>query len=326
MKKIAYVVPYYGKLPENFEFWLIGCEKNPTIDWIIFTDDKTHYKYPENVKVFYTTFKELKDRIQGIYDFKISLERPYKLCDFKVAYGEIFEKELKGYDFWGHCDLDMIFGNIRKFITDEILDAYDKIGNQGHSTIYRNNKEVNGRYRKNIDGIIGYKEILSTDKSYAFDENIICDMYDKMNIKYYKKTIYAHLNKYEPSFYLGHLNKEDICKNKRQIFQWKDGVINRYYVIDNKLYREEFMYIHFWCRPINYKVKEFAANHSYIIYPDIVKRYDKDIGIGLVKKYGHQSKLKFILKMLYFNRKKITLERIKFNIKSFCRYRKRDIK
>ena len=326
MKKIAYVVPYFGKLPKGFKLWLIGCEKNPSIDWIIFTDDKTNYQYPSNVKVVYTSFEKMKKRIQSIYDFKISLERPYKLCDFKVAYGEIFEKELKDYDFWGYCDLDMMFGDIRNFITDEILDTYEKIGNQGHSTLYKNTKVVNLRYRKELEGITGYKEIFYTNKYYAFDENIICHMYDKMNIQYYKDTIYAHLNKYEASFYLGHMRKEDSYKNKKQIFQWENGVLKRYYLLNHEIYNEEFMYIHFWCRPITYKVKEYSSNDTYIMYPDVVKIYDKKITERLIKRYGNQSKFKFILKMLYFNRKKLTLERIKFNINSFLRYRKREVK
>ena len=116
MYSIAYVVPYFGKFPKGFQFWLLSCKCNPSIDWLIFTDDKTPYDYPENVKVTYWTFDQMKKKAQAIYDFPIFLERPYKLCDFKPAYGEIFADELKDYDFWGHCDIDLVWGNIRNFI------------------------------------------------------------------------------------------------------------------------------------------------------------------------------------------------------------------
>ena len=56
MYSIAYVVPYFGKFPKGFQFWLLSCKCNPSIDWLIFTDDKTPYDYPENVKVTYWTF------------------------------------------------------------------------------------------------------------------------------------------------------------------------------------------------------------------------------------------------------------------------------
>ena len=47
------------------------------------------------------------------------------------------------YDFWGYCDIDLIFGNIRKFITDDILDKYDKILSRGHFTLFRNKDSIN---------------------------------------------------------------------------------------------------------------------------------------------------------------------------------------
>ena len=43
MKSICYIVPYFGKLPSNFQIWLQTCSKNETIDLMIFTDDKTEY-------------------------------------------------------------------------------------------------------------------------------------------------------------------------------------------------------------------------------------------------------------------------------------------
>ena len=56
MNSICYVVPYFGTLPKtSFRLWLKSCKANPTVNWIIFTDDKTEYDYPDNVKVYYTT-------------------------------------------------------------------------------------------------------------------------------------------------------------------------------------------------------------------------------------------------------------------------------
>ena len=124
---ICLVILYFGKLPNYFNLWLTSCKYNNTINFLLFTDDKTKYDYPNNVRVIYTTFEEIRNQIQSKFDFRITLEKPYKLCDFKPAYGYIFNKYLKGYDFWGHCDLDVIFGNLRKFLPEEILKEYDKI-------------------------------------------------------------------------------------------------------------------------------------------------------------------------------------------------------
>ena len=52
MKSICYIIPYFGHLPDNFNLWLISCKVNSTVNWLIYTDDKTSYDYPENVKVY----------------------------------------------------------------------------------------------------------------------------------------------------------------------------------------------------------------------------------------------------------------------------------
>ena len=67
MKSICYIVPYFGKLPSGFQLWLMSCKMNPTIDWLIFTDDKTEYDYPENVKVNYCTFDDIRKRFFLLY-------------------------------------------------------------------------------------------------------------------------------------------------------------------------------------------------------------------------------------------------------------------
>ena len=38
MKSIAFIVPYFGKLPSMFNYWLKSVEYNPSIDFLIFTD------------------------------------------------------------------------------------------------------------------------------------------------------------------------------------------------------------------------------------------------------------------------------------------------
>ena len=97
------IVPYFGKLPEIFPIWLKSCSTNKDIEWLIITDDTSKYNYPKNVDVNYISWEDIKLRIQKLYDFEIILDKPYKLCDYRVAYGEIFEEELEKYDFWGYC-------------------------------------------------------------------------------------------------------------------------------------------------------------------------------------------------------------------------------
>lgn len=321
MKSICFIVPYFGKLPPNFQLWLNGCKENSTIVWKLYTDDHTDYVYPTNVEVNYCTFDEFKGKIQDVYEFKINIDRPWKLCDFRVAYGEILADEIEEYDFWGHCDMDVMWGDIRSFLTEEILDKYEKIGFQGHCTIYKNNKIVNERYKVDIEGIPSYKEIFTSSKGYCYDENIICDVYERLGVDYYRETNFAHLSKFEYGFYLWHLPKEFGYKNKRQVFLWHNGKLTRYYIDkDKSVKKEDFMYIHFFCRPMSYKSDGKNADTNYLMYPDVLVEYDYDeVDYKTIKKYGHKGMIMYYVTGIWHNRKKITIKKIINNVKLMSR-------
>ena len=168
MKKIAIIIPYFGKFKNYFPLFLTSCKNNPDIDWIVFTDDTTVYPYPENVKVTQTSFDSIQKRIQEVFDFPICLPNPYKLCDFKPTYGEVFSTELKGYDFWGYGDCDLILGNIRKFLTDSIFDANPKVLTRGHLSFFRNDDSTNAWYRSLEKNFLA--SVFSSNRAYAFDE------------------------------------------------------------------------------------------------------------------------------------------------------------
>ena len=114
-------------------------------------------------------FNELASEKLG---FPIKLPAPYKLCDFRPAFRIIFESFLEPYDFWGYGDLDLIYGNIRRFLTDDVLDQHDVITSAeelmaGHFSLFRNSEKTNRLF----EGSPRYKRIFQ-DRShhYAFDE------------------------------------------------------------------------------------------------------------------------------------------------------------
>lgn len=173
MHSILLICPYFGKLPScQFPLWLESCKHNPTIDWLIITDDETPYDYPQNVRVNYTTWNSFKTRVESVFDFPIYFEKPYKVCDFRPAFGVIFEEEFKGYDFWGHTDCsDTIYGDIRSFLKEDILEKSDKVLLLGHFSLYRNTEELNQRYKLRTKSALTYKDIFTTEKAMFFDES-----------------------------------------------------------------------------------------------------------------------------------------------------------
>ena len=165
--KSVVFVPFFGKLPDYFNLWLHSCSYHENFSFIVFTDDDTEYSIPANVSVVRLSFSDFREKIQKKFDFRIFLDNPYKLCDFKPAYGYLFSDFAKGYDYWGHCDLDLIIGNLEKYLPKE---SFDKVSYEGHFCLYRNKKEVNEAFMENSGSKISYRDIFSNNVNFAFDE------------------------------------------------------------------------------------------------------------------------------------------------------------
>lgn len=276
MMKIALVIAYFGELPKYADFFWKSLEYNSSIDVILFTDQKIYYN-KSNLKVINCSFEYIVERIQEKFDFEIVCNRPYKLCDYKPAYGYIFSEELKKYDFWGHCDLDMILGDVRKFLSDEILSEHDKIYQHGHMCLYKNTFENNTRFMSTVG--MSYKEVFRTPIICVFDEIIgMQRKYDLLGISSYKKTEYADISPWRDSFKRveSHLNKneKDGFNYRLQVFYWEKGKIYRAYVEEERVRTDEFIYLHFQKRklcPENTKIinadKFFITREGFITKP-----------------------------------------------------------
>lgn len=252
--KIVVIIPYFGKFPSSFKTWIKSCENNKNIDWIIITDNDMENKYSTNIRVIKTNFEEICFKIQKKFDFKISLQKPYKLCDFKPAYGYIFYEYIKEYDFWGHCDMDMIFGDISFFITDEILRKYKKIMTKGHFTLYKNTKEINEIFKKK-NKYIDYKEVYSQNLNFGFDEGAINYIFNKKDI--YNSELYIDILP-TGKYFINMLNKNE------KIFSYEENKIFSYSLEKGIVKKKEYLYIHFQKRKINFS-KNFDIGKSFFM-------------------------------------------------------------
>lgn len=282
--KIAMIIPYFGKLPSNFQLWVDSCKYNQTIDFILFTDDRTKYNYPSNIKVNYMNFKEFVKIIQSNYDFRISINNPYKLCDFKPIYGFVLKQYIMEYDFWGYCDIDLILGNIRKFITDDILDKYDKILSRGHFTLFRNKDSINTIYSKDINK--KYKTVFTDYKNYSFDEwseGGINHIFQQNNIDIYDEIVFADLYWGTYDFKLAQLMNNKNEKNKKyNMFKYNEGKLLRYFIENNTVKYEEVMYVHFQKRHIKNQLT--GVSNKYLIVPNKIIDCKYEINIESIKK------------------------------------------
>jgi len=248
--KICIIGVYFGKLPNYFSLWLKSCEYNPTIDFLLFTDNELN-GLPKNVKSYITTLSNIKQKASTCLGFDVCLERSYKLCDYKPLYGSIFKEYLTQYDYWGHCDFDLIFGDLQLFFDKYDLYEYDRFNALGHLSLYRNTDVVNERYM--CDGsLVNYKNVFTTDKSCYFDElPCMTAIYSKHNFPIFTKYIFVDIASLYDRYRIIDTYPLDkkVVNYPYQIFYWERGKCYRAYLDKNGLHEEEYQYIHFKKRP-----------------------------------------------------------------------------
>lgn len=288
MKKILLIIPYFGNLNASgyFQVFLESCAFNETVQFLLLTDDRTKYDYPANMLVQYTTLAELKDRFQAYFDFPISLERAYKLCDYKLAYGELFSDEIEGYDCWGFCDTDMIFGNLRKFITDEQIEQYGRLYTRGHLSIFRCDVPRDF-YKLQFSGMPSYQDVLSSSDSYSYDEWINRnDEHDALKHTGYR--VYFNLDNMDiappgrsnpVAFRRAESSRDpEISANEKRISKmilyFEKGKLYRLGITDKKyLLKNEVLYAHFQKRKMRV-VGDLSAS-TFVVAPNYLKKMGK---------------------------------------------------
>lgn len=169
--KICFVACYFGAWPKHINLLLKSCQYNPSVDFLLVSDCGPLPQAPENVRVVPVTLGALKQRITEQLGMEVALNRPYKLCDFKTAYGVILADYLQGYDFWGCTDLDQVYGRIRQFVPDDLLDAHDVIAARpwyltGFFFLFRNNERVNCLFQESRD----YRRVYQQEEHFSFIE------------------------------------------------------------------------------------------------------------------------------------------------------------
>lgn len=307
MKKV-FVIPYFGKFPIFFNFFLKSVKYNPEFNWLIFTDDKTPYTFPPNMQIFYTSFEHIKGLFKQKLGENIVLNRPHKLCDYKPTYGYVFEEYLKDADFWGYCDVDLILGKLSDFITNDLLNEYDKLFTVGHMTLFRNKPEINLVFKQPLNGVRLDKIVFSSDKGYAFDEyhcpvGSINHLFDQSKYTFFKEMFFCNIESESAPFVISGKNNDFNSEEKKylQVFVWEKGNLYRKFVHNNSISTQKYSYVHFHKRHL--AVNSDIESDKFMIIPNEIIPFPRNgLSITLIKKYCRKPIINFqFLKVKFKN-------------------------
>lgn len=170
--KICFVIPQFGIIPGYVDFFIKTASYSANIaDFIFFTDQDMKPNPVRNVFAEKITFEQFVTLAQTKLKCNLNVISAYKLCDLKPMYGLIFEDYLKQYLYWGHCDFDIIFGDIESLLKKNSFDRFDIFCTQrtyasGPFQIFRNVEKVNHFFMNSPS----WRQVLSQPDYLGFDE------------------------------------------------------------------------------------------------------------------------------------------------------------
>ena len=261
MKKIVLIFPYFGKLPPQYRMWRASALRNKTISFLFFTD--ADVEPATNIIVHRMEFFEFQEIVQKAFDFPIILDRPYKLCEYKQAYGYILQEYIQEYDFWGFGDLDLVYGDIREFLTDSVLEHKFLLG-WGHLTLIQNCTDANTYFMTQVAGYQDYRDAFTTSKITFFDEyghNGCSDKWrDCRNNDCWLEWPFDNVSKPKQSYHFNSVTRGW----KQVIFEHVDSKLYMLRFRNGHLDKKESLYAHFQHRGFMHdKVTNY--NHFLVI-------------------------------------------------------------
>lgn len=149
-KQIALIIPYFGVLPSFFPYFAESARHSSNMDVLLFTDARIDLAVPGNIKIYPYTLSDFNRLASRMLKMQVAVSSPYKLCDFRPAYGIIFQEYIRNHEFWAFGDIDLVYGNLTHFL-EPLLCENDVVSCRkgwvsGSLCVLRNCPEVNFAY------------------------------------------------------------------------------------------------------------------------------------------------------------------------------------
>lgn len=126
--------------------------------WKIFTPNK-YKNVPDNVEIVDMTAEQYAELVEKKLGIKPNLFITDKgipsihITDFYIFSGVVFEDYIKDFDWWGITNMDVVYGRLDHFISDEILNTAEIFTDDVHAingvfSLFKNIPKINNLYQE----------------------------------------------------------------------------------------------------------------------------------------------------------------------------------
>ena len=272
--KVGLIQLWFGPLPEYFNYHLETTKNIDLIDFYFFTDQDLDIQQ-DNFFYHKIDREYITDYLSKIFSYDIKFTFDYKYSDIKSALTDIFYIYIKDYDYVGYCDLDILFGDVNKFLRP-LLDHYDfiSIGEKtfhnrlsGPFTIYRNTEEFRTLYK-----VPEFIDCMNQPNVVFFEEIILDQIVNQRYSKYIISQVNVESNSGKIIYEASWNGRQLYCDNKEifihHFYRKKNTLLgkigNTIYTKYKKTILDDFMWVvHFSQNYEKYVPHLLESIHNY---------------------------------------------------------------
>ena len=124
MPSVAHMVVFivfFGPLPVWWPVTLFSMRLNANVSFVIVSDQRQPTSsLPANVWFEHIAWTDMQVRVSQLVKRDVRYDKHYKANDLKPLLPELFPQYMTGCDWWAWADMDVIFGDLLKYMTDAL--------------------------------------------------------------------------------------------------------------------------------------------------------------------------------------------------------------
>ena len=115
-RKLCVMTVFFGPLPPWLPLTLHSMEANDGVDFVVVGDAAPPAVLPPNVRFEHIAYAAMQARLSELTGRTVAYTNTYKANDIKPLLPRLYPDVVRSYEWWGWADLDVVFGDVLKFL------------------------------------------------------------------------------------------------------------------------------------------------------------------------------------------------------------------
>ena len=121
-KPLVVFIVFFGELPPWLPLTLTSMAMNARVQFVVVGDAAPPPLIPQNVRFEQISYPAMQSRLAKLIEADVRYNWTYKGNDIKPAAPALYPHLVAGYEWWAWADLDVVFGNLLKYL--ELAEAH----------------------------------------------------------------------------------------------------------------------------------------------------------------------------------------------------------